>query len=150
MNSLKKEKEILEVVKMAREYKIKDSISKQSEDGSMLNRKRGISEENDLNERNHLRSLLKKEVKSGLKGRSITDEIIANKKVTDNVNDSRLYNKTSGVENGFKDEEEYDLYETPLFSQKTSQRKFFSNAEDNTSIENILKNSKFEMKKDNK
>ena len=35
--------------------------------------------------------------------------------------DQRLYNQTSGIGTGFGDEDDYNIYDKPLFSDKTSQ-----------------------------
>ena len=37
----------------------------------------------------------------------------------DTMIDSRLYNQTTGLESGFKGEDDYDYYYKPLFSDKT-------------------------------
>lgn len=34
--------------------------------------------------------------------------------------DTRLYNQTVGLDSGFKAESEYDLYDKPLFTDRTS------------------------------
>ena len=38
----------------------------------------------------------------------------------DSMIDSRLYNQTTGLESGFKGEDDYDLYDKPLFADRTS------------------------------
>lgn len=122
----------------------------------LLNRKRSIEEvdfsvdknktnklDQDVEDRNKLRAIIKKEVNKtkykndknyldlGNKKRDIS-EIIAlgyttgqNNKI--DIIDSRLYNQTSGIDHGFKDDEEYDLYDKPLFSSKNNLVKNFKN-----------------------
>lgn len=34
--------------------------------------------------------------------------------------DQRLFNQTSGLESGFGDEEDYNLYDKPLFADRTA------------------------------
>ena len=38
----------------------------------------------------------------------------------DSMVDSRLYNQTTGLESGFKGEDDYDLYDKPLFADRTA------------------------------
>src|ERR1700722_15997174 len=38
----------------------------------------------------------------------------------DSMIDSRLYNQTTGLESGFKGEDDYDLYDKPLFTDRAA------------------------------
>ena len=44
-----------------------------------------------------------------------------------NLIDSRLYNHTSGIDSGFKQDEEYNLYDKPLFQDRSKNGIFNKN-----------------------
>jgi len=109
----------------------------------LLGNKRFFNEENDennnqhleleLQERNKLREITKKnlnnEIRFASKINSKLNSTINTSSLRNNENevsqisnsnelliDSRLYNHTSGLDSGFKDDDEYDLFDKPLFS----------------------------------
>ncbi len=147
MNNIKQEQELLRAAEEIRRHKIE--LSTQISDSKSLNDVKSIKTENtegtkikssflskkhcndnDINERNELRDLLKKEIKreqgnknnKAFKGRDISEKISlhqAQPTQKEFLVDSRLYNQTSGVDTGFRDDEEYDLYDKPLFQDRS-------------------------------
>jgi SNW domain-containing protein 1 len=105
-------------------------------------------------ERNNLRNARKKEIeqerrieininKKGNKNivrdeeRDISEKIAlgqAQPSGRDNMIDARLYNQTSGMNSGFKDEDDYDLYDKPLFADRTA-ASIYKNIQTNSSID---------------
>ena len=52
----------------------------------------------------------------------------------DSMIDSRLYNQTTGLESGFKGEDDYDLYDKPLFADRTSSS-IYNNVKSSSNID---------------
>jgi SNW domain-containing protein 1 len=52
----------------------------------------------------------------------------------DTMVDSRLYNQSMGLESGFKGEDDYDLYDKPLFADRTA-ASIYNNIKSSTSID---------------
>lgn len=108
--------------------------------------------EDEKQERNKLRNIRKREIE-----RDRRIEVAGNKKakLTRDVDrdiserialgqaqpsketmvDARLYNQVTGLETGFKDEEDYDLYDKPLFVDRTN-ASIFRNVKANSNIDN--------------
>jgi len=148
-DTLKKEQELREAAKDARQKKMSMVVSnissvnthKTEESEILLGNKRNISNE-ELEaaklERNNLRNQRKKEIErdrrievAGTKkakmtrdvDRDISEKIAlgqAQPTSKDSMIDSRLYNQTTGLESGFKGEDDYDLYDKPLFADRTA------------------------------
>lgn len=148
-NTLKKEQELKEAAKDIRNQRVNMSVSNISsvnttrteETQVLLGKKRDskVDEvlESELRERNNLRNLRKKEIErerrmeiSGIRRknnskdaeRDISERIAlgqAQPTSKEHLIDSRLYNQTTGVDSGFKDDDDYDLYDKPLFADRT-------------------------------
>jgi len=108
--------------------------------------------EDEKQERNKLRNIRKKEIE-----RDRRIEVAGNKKakLTRDVDrdisekialgqaqpsketmvDARLYNQVTGLETGFKEEEDYDLYDKPLFVDRTN-ASIYKNVKANSNIDN--------------
>src|SRR5690606_12222067 len=106
----------------------------------MLGNKRKIDEDLEAMkmERNNLRNIRKKEIENQRRVELSGKRIKANPRDEDRdvserialgqaqptgrdaMIDARLYNQTTGLETGFKDEEDYDLYDKPLFADRTA------------------------------
>jgi len=149
VDTVKKEAELRDAAKEARQKKMALAVSnissvntqKTEESEILIGNKRSISNE-ELEaakiERNNLRNQRKKEIErdrrievsGNRKAKSMRDaERDISEKIAlgqaqptskESMVDTRLYNQTVGVESGFKDEEEYDLYDKPLFTDRTS------------------------------
>ncbi len=52
----------------------------------------------------------------------------------DTMIDSRLYNQTTGLESGFKGEDDYDLYDKPLFADRTA-ASIYNNIKSNSHLD---------------
>jgi len=52
----------------------------------------------------------------------------------DNMFDTRLYNQVTGTEQGFKNDDDYDLYDKPLFADRTSSS-IYKNLKTSSSID---------------
>jgi SNW domain-containing protein 1 len=120
-------------------------------------------------ERNNLRNIRKKEIErdrrieiaakknKNLKkdeDRDISEKIAlgqAQPTMRDTMIDARLYNQTMGLQAGFKDEEDYDLYDKPLFVDRTGASIYknvkASSAIDDDSNEPVAADSKRLMEK---
>jgi SNW domain-containing protein 1 len=163
MDTLRKEQELRQAAKEAREKKMNMVVSnissvnthKTEESELLLGNKRNITQE-ELEqakiERNNLRNQRKKEIErdrrieiSGNKkakltrdvDRDISEKIAlgqAQPSSKETMIDSRLYNQTTGLESGFKDEDDFDLYSKPLFSDKTS-NSIYNNIRANNTID---------------
>lgn len=147
VDTLKKEQELREAAREAREKKTAMAVSnissvnttKTEETDVILGRKRKTDDdlEQMKMERNNLRNARKKEIEyqrrlelnKGRKvnprdeDRDISEKIAlgqAQPNSRDTMVDARLYNQVSGMDSGFKDEEDYDLYDKPLFADRTS------------------------------
>lgn len=156
MDNIKKEKELRDAAKDAREKKIALAVSNissvmtnKTDDTEILLGKKAnrfdhaavsIEEqrlEDEKLERNKLRNIRKKEIErdrrievAGNKKAKLTrdlDRDISEKIALgqaqpskESMIDARLYNQTTGLESGFKEEEDYDLYDKPLFVDRTS------------------------------
>lgn len=137
-------------------------LGKKTKNDSTLNDTRDEVFKAELEERNRLRNLLNKEIKrdykvnrnnaetlnSGIEKRDISERIAlgqAQPTPKEFLIDSRLYNQTSGVDPGFKDDEEYDLYTTALFTDR-SRASIFKNirtsAIDDDSMEMVKESKK--------
>lgn len=147
VDTLKKEQELREAAMEARMKKMSMAVSnissvktsKTEETEIILGNKRKVDEdlEAEIMERNNLRNIRKKEIErdrrieiaakknKNLKkdeDRDISEKIAlgqAQPTMKDSMIDSRLYNQTVGLTAGFKDEEDYDLYDKPLFVDRT-------------------------------
>jgi len=128
---------------------------KTEESELLLGNKRNITQE-ELEqakiERNNLRNQRKKEIErdrrieiSGNKkakltrdvDRDISEKIAlgqAQPTSKESMVDSRLYNQTIGLESGFKNEDDYDLYDKPLFADKTHTN-IYNNSKINSTME---------------
>lgn len=111
------------------------SIKTEGTNEEMLLRKRRRKEEdeedeeeNEIKERNRLREILKKEIitkkRERIEGKREVGERkeygnISNKIKENELIDAKMYNQTSGIECGFKDDEDYDLYDKPLFKERS-------------------------------
>ena len=160
LNNIKQEQELLQAATEARRQKI-DLSSRLSNDHHSLNevssiRTRNTNEtkinsnflsnkhhrdskyEEEINERNQLRDLLRKEIKrekhhikpNNNIERDISEKIALGQvqpSLKQNLIDSRLYNHTSGIDSGFKQDEEYDLYDKPLFQDRSKNGIFNKN-----------------------
>ncbi len=60
--------------------------------------------------------------------------------------DSRLYNQTVGLEAGFKGDDDYDLYDKPLFADRTAAN-IYRNTKANTNIDDVGGEDQTESKK---
>lgn len=147
VDTLKKEEELREAAKEARQKKISmvsniSSVNTTKTDDTaevMLGYKRKSANnelEAEIEERNALRNIRKKEIERERRQeftkhkknnkeseRDISEKIAlgqAQPTMKENMIDTRLYNQTTGLEAGFKDEEDYDLYDKPLFVDRTS------------------------------
>lgn len=119
------------------------NTTKTEETEVMLGNKRQTDEELEQMkiERNQLRNMRKKEIEQERKlemnvhrkakdkinprdeDRDVSEKIAlgqAQPTSRDNMIDARLYNQIAGMDSGFKDEEDYDLYDKPLFADRTS------------------------------
>ncbi len=164
VDTLKKEQEFKEAARDARQKKLAMAVSnissvnttKTEETEIMLGNKRHVNMNEDLEamkmERNNLRNIRKKEIENqrrievaGKKNkinprdedRDISEKIAlgqAQPSGRDGMIDARLYNQTTGIEAGFKDEEDYDLYDKPLFADRTA-ASIYKNVKANTSID---------------
>jgi SNW domain-containing protein 1 len=115
-------------------------------------------------ERNNLRNIRKKEIENQRKmevsgkrnkinprdeDRDISEKIAlgqAQPSGRDSMIDARLYNQTTGLESGFKDEEDYDLYDKPLFADRTA-ASIYKNIKANSSIDDDSTTSAIDSKK---
>ena len=156
--TLKKEEELKLAAKQARMEKAAMSVSNISSVNTtksdattdvLLGRVRDRSLEKEKDERNELRNLRKKEIeynrriemsmknkkKINNKERDISEKIaLGQAQPTMPGVDSRLFSQVSGLDNGFKDDSDNDLYDTPLFNEKntaTNIYKTYYNDEDN-------------------
>lgn len=108
------------------------------------------------NERNNLRNLRKKEIENQRRmemggknrerefknnprdeDRDISEKIAlgqAQPSSRDTMIDARLYNQSAGLDTGFKGEEDYDLYDKPLFADRTATT-IYKNIKANTNID---------------
>ena len=130
----------------------------------LLGRIRSRSLEKEKDERNELRNLRKKEIEYN---RRIEMSMKNKKKINNNERDisekialgqaqpsmpsvdSRMFSQVSGLNDGFKDDSDNDLYDTPLFNDKTSTSniyKTYYKEEDNVNskklMERIMANGK--------
>jgi len=157
MDNIKKERELGEAAKEAREKKIAMAVSNissvmthKTDDTDILIGKKTnrydepISQmsgydqklEDEKQERNKLRNIRKKEIErdrrievAGTKKAKLTRDVdrdISEKIALgqaqpskESMIDARLYNQVTGLESGFKEEEDYDLYDKPLFVDRT-------------------------------
>jgi SNW domain-containing protein 1 len=114
-------------------------------------------------ERNKLRNIRKKEIErdrrievAGTKKAKLTRDVdrdISEKIALgqaqpskESMVDARLYNQVTGLESGFKEEEDYDLYDKPLFVDRT-QASIFKNVRAGSSIDDDKGNDVIESKK---
>jgi SNW domain-containing protein 1 len=164
VDTLKKEQELREAAKDAREKKMAMAVSnissvnttKTEETEVMLGNKRKTDDELEQMkmERNNLRNTRKKEIEQQRKvelnmnrkgnkanprdeDRDISEKIAlgqAQPSGRDTMIDARLYNQTTGMDSGFKDDEDYDLYDKPLFADRTA-ASIYKNVKANTSID---------------
>lgn len=142
--TLKKEEELKLAAKQARMEKAAMSVSNISSVNTtksdattdvLLGRVRDRSLEKEKDERNELRNLRKKEIeynrriemsmknkkKINNKERDISEKIaLGQAQPTMPGVDSRLFSQVSGLDNGFKDDSDNDLYDTPLFNEKNT------------------------------
>ena len=158
--TLKKEEELKLAAKQARMEKAAMNMNSVSNISSvnttksdattdvLLGRVRDRSLEKEKDERNELRNLRKKEIeynrriemsmknkkKINNKERDISEKIaLGQAQPTMPGVDSRLFSQVSGLDNGFKDDSDNDLYDTPLFNEKntaTNIYKTYYNEED--------------------
>jgi SNW domain-containing protein 1 len=147
VDTLKKEQELREAAMEARMKKMSMAVSnissvktsKTEETEIILGNKRKVDGdlEAEIMERNNLRNIRKKEIEKDRRieiaakknknlkkdeDRDISEKIAlgqAQPTMRDSMIDSRLYNQTVGLNTGFKDEEDYDLYDKPLFVDRT-------------------------------
>jgi SNW domain-containing protein 1 len=179
VDTLKKEQELREAAMDARMKKMSMAVSnissvkttKTEETEIILGNKRKVDEdlEAEIMERNNLRNIRKKEIERDRKieiggkknknlkkdeDRDISEKIAlgqAQPTMRDSMIDSRLYNQTVGLVSGFKDEEDYDLYDKPLFVDRTGASIYknikASSAIDDDSSETALADSKKLMEK---
>ena len=145
-DNLKKEQELSEAAKEAREKKIALAVSNissvlttKTDDTEILLGKKAhriedsISDqklEDEKQERNKLRNIRKREIE---RDRRIALGQAQPTKET--MVDERLYNQVTGLETGFKDEEDYDLYDKPLFVDRTN-ASIYRNVKANSNIDN--------------
>jgi SNW domain-containing protein 1 len=145
VDTLKKEQELREAAREAKEKKLTMAVSnissvnttKTEETEVMLGRKRDVSIDREIQaekeERDKWRNLRKKEIqrekrqevkrKGKDEDRDISERIAlgqAQPTKKDTMIDSRLYNQTTGLESGFGDDEDYSLYDKPLFTDRTN------------------------------
>jgi SNW domain-containing protein 1 len=175
VDTLKKEQELKEAAKEARMKKISlvsniSSVNTTKTDDTdiMLGNKRNSKLDEDLEaqiiERNNLRNLRKKEIerdrrievsskkgKNNLKAneRDISEKIAlgqAQPTMRDSLVDARLYNQSIGVDAGFKEEEDYDLYDKPLFVDRTS-ASIYKNIKTSSGIDDESNIDKVDSKK---
>jgi SNW domain-containing protein 1 len=169
VNTLKKEEELREAAKEARMKKMSMAVSnissvkttKTEETEIMLGNKRRINEDIEAEkiERDNLRNIRKKEIErdrrfeiASKKGkihkakdedRDVSEKIAlgqAQPTLKDTMIDARLYNQTVGLEAGFKDEEDYDLYDKPLFVDRSA-ASIYKNVRGSTSIDDDVNES---------
>lgn len=118
--------------------------------------------EAELLERNALRNMRRKEIERDRrievssnnrrgKNKSIDTERDVSEKIAlgvaqpsmgNNMIDSRLYNQTTGLETGFKDDEDYDLYDNPLFADRTNAN-IFKNVRASSTIDDDNNDNNF-------
>jgi SNW domain-containing protein 1 len=183
VDTLKKEKELREAAKEAREKKMAMAVSNISsvnttrteETEVMLGKKHKTDEELELMklERNNLRNMRKKEIEQERKmelnvhkkgrdrdrekanprdeDRDISEKIAlgqAQPTSRDTMIDARLYNQVTGMESGFKDEEDYDLYDKPLFADRTA-ASIYKNVKAGSSIDDdgVINDNTLDSKK---
>jgi SNW domain-containing protein 1 len=147
VDTIKKEMELKEAAQEARLKKMSLAVSNissvkttKTEDTDIFLGKRRKNDdlEAEMAERNNLRNLRKKEIERDRKyeiaakknknfkkdeERDISEKIAlgqAQPTMRDSMVDARLYNQTAGLESGFKDEDDYDLYEKPLFVDRSN------------------------------
>ena len=174
--TLKKEEELKLAAKQARMEKAAMNMNSVSNISSvnttksdattdvLLGRIRSRSLEKEKDERNELRNLRKKEIEYN---RRIEMSMKNKKKINNNERDisekialgqaqpsmpsvdSRMFSQVSGLNDGFKDDSDNDLYDTPLFNDKTSTSniyKTYYKEEDNVNskklMERIMANGK--------
>jgi SNW domain-containing protein 1 len=179
VDTLKKEQELREAAMEARMKKMSMAVSnissvktsKTEETEIILGNKRKVDDdlEAEIMERNNLRNIRKKEIErdrrieiavkknKNLKkdeDRDISEKIAlgqAQPTMRDSMIDARLYNQTVGLQSGFKDEEDYDLYDKPLFVDRTGASIYknvkASSAIDDDSLETVTADSKKLMEK---
>jgi SNW domain-containing protein 1 len=179
-DTLKKEQELKNAAKQAREQKMSLAVSNISSvnttktddvllgnktDREMRSNKLDVEREAEIQERNALRNMRKREIErdrrmevsaSTRRGknkmdteRDISEKVAlgqAQPTMTSNMIDSRLYNQTAGMDTGFKDEEDYDLYDNPLFADRTNAN-IFKNVRASSTIDNDNYNNESETKK---
>jgi SNW domain-containing protein 1 len=147
VDTLKKEKELKEAARDAKDKKLSMAVSnissvnttKTEETEVMLGNKRRMSIDKEIQaekeERDKWRNMRRKDIQrekrmefSKKKGgkdedRDISERIAlgqAQPSKKDNMVDSRLYNQTTGLESGYGDEEDYTLYDKPLFTDRST------------------------------
>jgi SNW domain-containing protein 1 len=146
VDTLKKEQELKEAARDAKEKKLSMAVSnissvnttKTEETVDMLGNKRRKSIDQEIQaekeERDRWRNLRKKEIQrekrmefTKKKGRDddrdISEKIAlgqAQPSKKDTMVDSRLYNQVTGLESGFGHDEDYTLYDKPLFTDRTN------------------------------
>jgi len=182
MDNIKKERELSEAAKEAREKKIAMAVSnissvmtnKTDDTEILIGKKTNRSNEpisinydqkleDEKLERNKLRNIRKKEIErdrrievAGTKKAKLTRDVdrdISEKIALgqaqpskESMVDARLYNQVTGLESGFKEEEDYDLYDKPLFVDRT-QASIFKNVRAGASIDDDKANDISESKK---
>jgi SNW domain-containing protein 1 len=167
-DNLKKEQELSEAAKEAREKKIALAVSNissvlttKTDDTEILLGKKAhriedsISDqklEDEKQERNKLRNIRKREIErdrrievAGNKKAKLTRDVDRDiserialgqaQPTKETMVDARLYNQVTGLETGFKDEEDYDLYDKPLFVDRTN-ASIYRNVKANSNIDN--------------
>ena len=179
-DNIKKERELTEAAKEAREKKIALAVSnissvlttKTDDTGVLLGKKSNRNDissltdqklEDEKEERNKLRNIRKKEIErdrrievAGTKKAKLTRDVdrdISEKIALgqaqpskESMVDARLYNQVTGLETGFKEEEDYDLYDKPLFVDRTN-ASIYRNIKANSNIEDGGNNDISESKK---
>lgn len=184
MDNIKKERELSEAAKEAREKKIAMAVSnissvmthKTDDTEILIGKKTNRYEEpiatmtsydqkleEEKQERNKLRNIRKKEIErdrrievAGTKKAKLTRDVdrdISEKIALgqaqpskETMVDARLYNQVTGLETGFKEEEDYDLYDKPLFVDRT-QASIYKNVKAGSGIDDDKVNDVSESKK---
>lgn len=162
VDTLKKEQELKEAAREARQKKLAMAVSnissvnttKTEETEIMLGNKRRVDEDLEAMkmERNNLRNIRKKEIENQRRIELSGKRIKANPRDEDRdisetialgqaqptgrdfMIDARLYNQTTGMDSGFKEEEDYDLYDKPLFADRTA-ASIYKNVKASSSID---------------
>jgi SNW domain-containing protein 1 len=173
MDTLKKEQELKEAAKEAREKKLAMAVSnissvnttKTEETELMLGQKRRISVDEEIQaekeERDRWRNYKKREIQrekrmevAGKRAkkdeeRDISEKIAlgqAQPTAKSSMIDSRLYNQTTGLDSGFGKEEDYSLYDKPLFVDR-SNAQLYRNVKATSSIDDEGGDTKAESKR---